>query len=377
MSELQIREGVRYVRRDGKATPAAVPRCGIFYQWLVGEYTYTDEGRFYRPEDGDEHDFDLVAEYIENTTDIGRADWGPHDDWNQAVDPGEGYRIYDVATEGDEPREDAEYYWNEQWHKVPKLCETLDAKYPHRVPVPPPVDPESELRKQCRRQAERIEEMEKALDTAKAGLEWVRKDLSDGINYQAQKLEEVTAERDELKNWRQKIGEALDRIEPGWLDRLNDSAVLCAVRKIEEMDDLILTKDRLIKAHREVLDDVEKECDALKAELASRPAALRWERRKPTEQECRERFYLTRIIGDKWPQFLEPDETNADNWRDDVETCVLPDILPAEPPKTVTLRRWLVCEDDDWLDVWIDEGAEPQGEWDEMIKTDKTQEVPE
>jgi flagellar biosynthesis chaperone FliJ len=208
----------------------------------------------------------------------------------------------------------------------------------------------------------------------------LRKSISnknDQIQALSAEVSALKVELDELKNWRQKIGEALDRIEPDWLDRLNDSAVLCAVRKIEEMDDLILTKDRLIKAHREVLDDVEKECDALKAELASRPAALRWERRKPTEQECRERFYLTRIIGEKWPQFREPDETNADNWRDDVETCVLPDILPAEPPKTVTLRRWLVCEDDDWLDVWIDEGAEPQGEWDEMIKTDKTQEVPE
>lgn len=328
--ELQIREGVRYVRRDGKVTGPATPKdqCGI-YRWMIDGNYYTDDGVYNTSQPNNPYDLD--SEFVE-TADIGRTNWGPRD------------------TSKPQP------------------------------------DTASELRQQCQRQAERIEELERALGKAKADLEWVGKDLSDGINYQKQKLAEMTSERDALKarlrsqmeSWSEVV-QTLDQCCGDWHPHNCGSSMLgSACKAIRNMADLIRTKDRLIEAHREVLDEVEKERDQLKAELATRPAALRWERRKPTEEECRNERYLTRWNG-VGELFWQPREANHDDFEPrGAEVCILPEIMPAaESPKTITQRRWLVCEDGEWTEVWTRNGENPIGVYDEMIETDKTQEVTE
>ena len=107
-------------------------------------------------------------------------------------------------------------------------------------------------------------------------------------------------------------------------------------------------------------------------EAASQP--LHWEHRRPTEEECRERWILqeNKIA-------IEPGSTSPDWWSPKEQICILPPIAEPEPERRmVTQRRWLVKgRTQGWIEMWVREGVTPRGYWSEIFKDTITREVPE
>jgi len=59
---LQIEEGKYYRTRKGKKVGPAKPHDTLGYPWVLGKYTYTDDGQRFI---GEDHPTDLVAEWEE------------------------------------------------------------------------------------------------------------------------------------------------------------------------------------------------------------------------------------------------------------------------------------------------------------------------
>jgi len=317
---LQIEEGKRYVRRDGEVTQA-IERTPRSHRYSGSHplrdsehgWTYRVDGSFDSKE-GELHDFDLIAEYVEPEP---AADDESHNAAVAIIT-----RMSDQSTE-------------------------LTA-----------------LRQQCQRHAERIAELEqrngeltKLVNKCNAERASMWEDHLrevDGLKYKFDELqrdsEELNTQVHMLKNlnasWKQMIQDRDNRLQ------------------VEQMN--TETQSNLIDVLR---DHIKK--------LESNQHTLRWERRQPTEEECRERWYLTREKGG-WITSWEPGEKCDNKWGPAIETYVFPN-NPEPEPQTITQRRWLCKRGHgltDWFEQWLPDGIAPDTlMWVEVIESDLTREV--
>ena len=303
-----------------------------------------------------------------------RAEDYPAEYDKPAIDPGEGWRIYDQHKEGREPKKVIEFLDRDgKWKQRPFPCDELIKTAVYRVPVTTQPDRLTELRQQGERQAKRIEGLEHSLSQYKQAFQNAlscvdkvfQKDagcdplLPDFVSLGGDKFEAVITLAEDYKRQAAEIADLKSQLQKNddkWMHmRSRDSCLL-----YEEKE----SRDKRIR-------ELEEQVKQLEA--TSHP--LRWERRKPTEEECRERWIIERdetgtVYG--W----EPGEQPADEYHTMI--CVLPPIADAEPERRmITQRRWLVNGPEGWQEAWPKDGEAPGSEWLELIKTSMTREVPE
>lgn len=257
-----------------------------------------------------------------------RAEDYPPEYDNPAIDPGEGWRIYDQHKEGMEPRPDAQYRTHiGTWLNRPSPKDNLTHSDVYRVPVTPQPDRLTELRQQGERQAVRIEELEAS-----------EKELQEKLRI--------------LKHNHSEQGKAL--AEQG--------------EYIESLQTQVRSAEEALRVEKQKHDEAVRQLEA-----TSKP--LRWERRKPTEEECSSKTFLW-VNRNGYTYTAKPGEYLPGDFYVDDLICILPPI--AEPERRmVTQRRWLVNGPDGWQEEWPKDGEFPCGKWLEGIETSRTREVPE
>ena len=351
-----------------------------------------------------------------------RAEDYPAEYDKPGIDPGEGWRIYDQHKEGMEPRPDAQYRTHiGTWVNRPYPNDNLTDSDVYRVPVTPQPDRLTELRQQGERQAKRIEELEEQAKELEAKIE-KEKFMVDAIRSVNSVAERAIAQRNEqidglrarlakrvdeveslqtqvrsaeeaLRVERQKHDEAVKQLEksidvydhgvtkiyntlndvsPGWY-RHDGNAYDDACKAIR----LLATQNKSLIEQSNKTHEANVELQRQVQQLAEQNKPLRWERRKPTEEECRERWVLEwdgnpGILHGWTPESVRPEY----DWRELI--CILPPIAEPEPERRmITQRRWLVNGPEGWQEAWPKDGEAPGSEWLELIKTSMTREVPE
>lgn len=345
----KLEEGKRYIRRDGSVTgPVKVTT----YPWTVDGRTYTDCGQWWIGEAGDH---DIVAEYVEPVTAIDPSEgWPP-------IDPGEGWRLLEpdeIVLPTDQRNYTSLTCTENTWLPAAAAAPAMPGKsvselrkekgweslvFRRRIESPPDTQSRdaaiatalvsrmsdqaqtiTSLRQQCERQAETIDTLTKERDDAiEADRDMItaKSETDIGVHAKAAAFDFIATK--------------LDALRPGWRD------------------------------------SAETMIEAITQTINAMAQPLRWERRKPTQEECATRYIVERsksgtVYG--W----EPGGQPADEYHPMI--CILPDILDPEPERnTVTKQRWLVSNDGDWDELWLDCGVHPQG-FGEVFKTALTRE---
>lgn len=273
-----------------------------------------------------------------------RAEEYPAEYDKPAIDPGEGWRIYDQHKEGREPKKVIQFLdYDGKWKPRPvPECE-LSMNDAYRVPVTPQPDRLTELRQQGERQANRIKELEEQLQQARSQVEHE-------TQFSSVKRAEMADQIASLQTQVRSAEEAL-RVEQ------------------QKHDETVMKSEQQSIMNDTLTDHIKH--------LESTCKPLRWERRKPTTKEFESSLWLikqpTGFIaacepGEPWP-----------HWNNHDHICILPPIAEPEPERRmVTQRLWLVKSQHGWEEIWVfPEDRQPCPTWMETIRTDRTREVPE